>query len=201
MWHNSILLFTGKSVELNTFSMIVYFIAAVVKCFYHNKAWWTVSNEPFFFNLTSFMPSVCLQSSPFSSVDRFIFETNVQLDNGGNCEKCFQGLHIVLSHHLKSCQYPQRSIDLLGLFEGPKLYSLLIDYVDSLCRIWMGCLCHDIRPWQQSHLFMRLHLLLWILKRASWLPEASCKWMTILDKWLISKAMHTVRTFLLKSQF
>lgn len=31
-----------------------------------------------------------------------------------DCEKCFQSLNIVLSHRLKSCQYLQRSIDLLG---------------------------------------------------------------------------------------
>lgn len=38
--------------------------------------------------------------------------------------------------------------------EGPELYSLLIDYVDSLCSVWMSCLCRDTRQWQESHLFM-----------------------------------------------
>lgn len=89
---------------------------------------------------------------------------------GGNCEKCFQSLHIVLSHHLKSCRYLQQSIDLPSLLEGPKLYRVLIDYVDSLCRVWMSCLCHDIRPWQQSYLLTWRELLLWISKRASGLP-------------------------------
>lgn len=101
-----------------------------------------------------------------------VFETNVQQDNGANCEKCFQSLHIELSHHLKSCQYPRQSIDLPSLLGGLKLSSVLIDYVDWLCGVWMSCRCHDIRPWQQSHLFTWHELLLWISKSASGQPRA-----------------------------
>lgn len=116
--------------------------------------------------LTPSMPPVLCRELQSPGWAGCVFETNVQQDNGGNCEKCFQSLHIVLSHHLKSCQYPQRSIDPLSLLEGPVLYSILIDYVDSLCGVWVSCLCHDIRPWQQSHLFMWHDLLLWISKQA-----------------------------------
>lgn len=161
----------------------------------HDKRFQTKLSFP---NSPHLCPGFVCRELPSPQWIGFIFETNVQLDNGGNCEKCFQGLHIVLSHHLKSCQYLQRSIDLSGLLEGPKLYSLLIDYVDSLGRVWMGCLCHDIRPWQQSRLFMRLDLQLWILKRASWLPEASCKWVTIFGQ-MADKEGRCVR-FCLKHQ-
>ena len=100
-----------------------------------------------------------------------VFEINVR----GNCEKCIQSLHMVLSHHLKPCRYLQRSIDLPSLLDGPELYGVLIDYVDSLCGVRMSRPCPDIRPWQQFHVFMWRQLLLWISKLASGKPETSCR--------------------------
>lgn len=63
-----------------------------------------------------------------------VFEIQVRMDNR-EAEKSLRSVRFVLSHHLKSCQYLQQSIDRPSLLAGPKLYSVLIDYADSLCRV------------------------------------------------------------------
>lgn len=79
-------------------------------------------------------------------MNRLAFVTNVQQDIGETVKNVSR-VHIVLSLHLKPCQYLQDIIDLLRLPEGPELYSVLIDYVDSLCSVWTSCpSLRDLRP-------------------------------------------------------
>lgn len=119
------------------------------------KSWQQEPLQPIFLFYTPvhFFPFSPLEKN-FILVDEWTvsFEINVRTEDGRAVENAFR-VCIVLSHHLKSCQYLQQSIDPPSPLQGPQLYSVLIDYVDSLCRVWMSCPCHDIRPWQQAHLF------------------------------------------------
>lgn len=64
-----------------------------------------------------------------------------------NCERCLLNLHCVKPPF----ELLWKHIDPPGGLQGCRALSgASIDYVDSLCRVWMNRLCHDGRPWVQQ---------------------------------------------------